>query len=1153
MVFDTPLFFANSTSQRAIWVQGGMCTVGGVDAYTQFIQTLSGSTTMARGLFELTRVDGTGPFVQYSTAEAKNTTLNTFAKEGNATLLVFSNSAAKPTLESGYTGTSFDNGALYGIAALNPAPDTSPSVTLAPSFDPMILAIELNALRSDSTQFIPPTAASTTGSGTGTWSNTGNILAVDGVYATSVTSTTSTADNNRLVASGFGFDLPSTSEPVTLTAQVRGSSTGAGTSKIAEVVLLDGTTVLATVTPNTALSTSDTTYEIPLSGYGISYSTVSSPSFGVGLRTTPNLDTISSGYIQAATLSQSAATNQWTNIANVTSDGPFGGGGVYAYMTPAETATENAYLVTTAYPLSVPSTATITRVQLAVAQYYGGGTDGGVVEDDVRLVYGGAPLGTNQASATLTSTNNWYYKGGAPSAFGATLTPAIVNDPSFGVQLRYRSTGATSSTAYTYGGTASQTTGTLTWSNLTNAQGSTASTYATLTFPGSNSLTVSKAALVLTNFGFSIPANATITGVRAQIRRGIRNTGTGTCNDESVYLVVGGTQVGVSQTVGTNYTASGATGSYGSTTSLWGLSSLTPSQVNASDFGLAFKPKATTNANSRTVNVDWASISITYTTPGNRDVRVDEVYMLLEYTNPVSDTVKIDSVKLKLEASNMVFPVSTISTSEGVSPVVVSRQRNLSTSISEALTVTGELSLGQTIKYLQATISLAEALTASAGRNRAAQTTIGETSALSTEVSRARALLSSILETGTISAAARRDLKLLASVTEQEAVLSVASRLRQVLSSITEAEVIIAAVGRLSKVSAAIAELSGVSAGANRTRLVATSITELEQVVSTISRARTASSSIAEVEVLSSALTRARAIAATLVEQELVTAGVTRLVSAAATIAELEALYGTAKRQRGLGSVLNEQETATATAGRARTVAGSVLETETISALLTRARALQAVVVEHETVTATSERARQLVSVITELETIEAVAAKFKALFASIVQAESVLGVAKRTRAVTANVEEVEVVIAAVKRTLGVFSFIHETQTLTAEPKRVRSLVSEILQHESLTAAVTRVRGVMAAIAAVLNVSASARILIADPKTLSVTCTWEEWEEDEPGVLNLVTHTQSWTVRLATENQDLALRIGETITLSVEDVANTVIDLSDVLSSEVQV
>lgn len=88
-----------------------------------------------------------------------------------------------------------------------------------------------------------------------------------------------------------------------------------------------------------------------------------------------------------------------------------------------------------------------------------------------------------------------------------------------------------------------------------------------------------------TNYGFNIPAGATINGITVQINReGSANTlGLGV-RDSVVKLVKGGTVVGTNKAVtGTTWGTTFSTVTYGGTNDLWGTT-WTPSDINSANF-----------------------------------------------------------------------------------------------------------------------------------------------------------------------------------------------------------------------------------------------------------------------------------------------------------------------------------------------------------------------------------------------------------------------------------------------------------------------------------------------------------------------------------------------------------------------------------------
>jgi hypothetical protein len=94
--------------------------------------------------------------------------------------------------------------------------------------------------------------------------------------------------------------------------------------------------------------------------------------------------------------------------------------------------------------------------------------------------------------------------------------------------------------------------------------------------------------LFLGSFNLNIPSGATILGIEVSVPK--FDAGTGTVNDHSVKLVIGGSVVGSDQADGTSWSNSGyVVDTYGGPTILWGLTP-TPAQLNAngpSGFGVA--------------------------------------------------------------------------------------------------------------------------------------------------------------------------------------------------------------------------------------------------------------------------------------------------------------------------------------------------------------------------------------------------------------------------------------------------------------------------------------------------------------------------------------------------------------------------------------
>lgn len=155
--------------------------------------------------------------------------------------------------------------------------------------------------------------------------------------------------------------------------------------------------------------------------------------------------------------------------------------------------------------------------------------------------------------------------------------------------------------------------GNITWNNPGNAISILpAGAYATATL---NTGLRTSYYLQTTNYGFSIPFNATINGITLTIGRFEDNTTNGVdVRDVGVNLLKNGiitvTNKADSLTDWPKTTVTPAT--YGNSTDLWG-ETWTPADINASNFGVSLYVKS---ANNRIASVDYMIVSVTYTVSG---------------------------------------------------------------------------------------------------------------------------------------------------------------------------------------------------------------------------------------------------------------------------------------------------------------------------------------------------------------------------------------------------------------------------------------------------------------------------------------------------------------------------------------------------------
>lgn len=149
------------------------------------------------------------------------------------------------------------------------------------------------------------------------------------------------------------------------------------------------------------------------------------------------------------------------------------------------------------------------------------------------------------------------------------------------------------------------------WVNVGNV-GADDGTQATITAATYDSPDISQL-IVASNFGFSIPALATVNGITVEVDR---SNAVGAASDNRIQLAKGTT---FADLVGTNKAAAItdwptalAIASYGGAADLWGTT-WTPAEVNASSFALFLSVQA--DAANTDVGVDFIRVTVDYTAP----------------------------------------------------------------------------------------------------------------------------------------------------------------------------------------------------------------------------------------------------------------------------------------------------------------------------------------------------------------------------------------------------------------------------------------------------------------------------------------------------------------------------------------------------------
>jgi hypothetical protein len=154
-------------------------------------------------------------------------------------------------------------------------------------------------------------------------------------------------------------------------------------------------------------------------------------------------------------------------------------------------------------------------------------------------------------------------------------------------------------------GTITDTGGSDPWTNPNNAK-TTNATYATWDEVVSNSDN-----LDATNYGFTVPAGATINGITVVVRGHVQDSAFDSSHFNTVQLIKGGTAQGSNLSASQSLGSSDQNFTFGSASNLWGLT-LSASDVNGSTFGVRVNFNDIDN-NAPPTSIDSIIITVTYT------------------------------------------------------------------------------------------------------------------------------------------------------------------------------------------------------------------------------------------------------------------------------------------------------------------------------------------------------------------------------------------------------------------------------------------------------------------------------------------------------------------------------------------------------------
>ncbi|HLY72208.1 MAG TPA: T9SS type A sorting domain-containing protein [Puia sp.] len=166
------------------------------------------------------------------------------------------------------------------------------------------------------------------------------------------------------------------------------------------------------------------------------------------------------------------------------------------------------------------------------------------------------------------------------------------------------------------------TTGTLTWSNTANAKTSN-NQYASVNIFLSALSSTNTKYLTAENFGFNIPATASICGIQVSVEHlasgiiGALGITLGSVSDNSVMIIKNGAISGSEHKSATPWTETNSTATYGSSSDTWGILNWLPADINAADFGVGISANLSALVGvALGANIDYINVTVSYLDPG---------------------------------------------------------------------------------------------------------------------------------------------------------------------------------------------------------------------------------------------------------------------------------------------------------------------------------------------------------------------------------------------------------------------------------------------------------------------------------------------------------------------------------------------------------
>lgn len=299
--------------------------------------------------------------------------------------------------------------------------------------------------------------------------------------------------------------------------------------------------------------------------------------------------------------------------------------------------------------MNIPSTVSITGIELIHSR--GACNSGSFMVDTLFLAYNGVPIGTFKRDTSSMSETDTL--GGNADLWGAVLTPAILNDPSFGIIVRSTGSGICTYAQWNlqmrvhFNCVAGQDTGRIPDSVALVARPGSTGAYSIqnpLTHNGNQftnaPTTVSCAInckadhLYFQDLDFAIPANAQITGVQVRKTSGACNSGS--VMTDTLQLAYNGAVLG-----SVKWDSSGVFYSvtFGNANDTWGAA-LTPAIVNSPTFGVWVTSTSTGICTYMQTDLRMDVFYCIPSTPSSRDALTSYTELQL-FPNPAQKRVTI--------------------------------------------------------------------------------------------------------------------------------------------------------------------------------------------------------------------------------------------------------------------------------------------------------------------------------------------------------------------------------------------------------------------------------------------------------------------------------------------------------------------------------